>query len=92
MVDALVDRVIAAESREDLVAATRALDRVLLAGHYVIPHWHSRIIRVAYWDKLAHPDVLPRFGLDLDAWWVDKGKEQQVAEQKRALTQDAAGR
>ncbi|MCB1991158.1 MAG: ABC transporter substrate-binding protein, partial [Geminicoccaceae bacterium] len=92
VVDALVDRVIAAESREDLVAATRALDRVLLAGHYVIPHWHSRIIRVAYWDKLAHPDVLPRFGLDLDAWWVDKGKEQQVAEQKRALTQDAAGR
>ncbi|MEZ5862162.1 MAG: extracellular solute-binding protein [Geminicoccaceae bacterium] len=92
VVDALVDRVIAAESREDLVAATRALDRVLLAGHYVIPHWHSRIIRVAYWDKLAHPDVLPRFGLDLDAWWVDKGKEQQVAEQKRALTLDAAGR
>lgn len=91
VVDALIDRVIAADSREDLVAATRALDRVLLAGYYVIPNWHSRVNRVAYWDKLDHSAVTPPYGLDLDAWWIDSGRERQIAGQKKALTQDKAG-
>ena len=91
VVDALIDRVIAADSREDLVAATRALDRVLLAGHYVIPNWHSRVNRVAYWKKLVHPDVMPRYAIDLNAWWIDSGKEREVAGHKRALGQDPAG-
>ena len=81
VVDALIDRIITAESREDLIAATRALDRVLLWGHYVVPHWHSRDTRVAYWDKFARPDVLPKYGLDLFAWWV---AEDKVAELRGA--------
>ena len=74
VVDALIDRIIQAPTREDLVAATRALDRVLLWGHYVIPHWHIQVERVAYWNKFSHPQITPRFGLDLFAWWIDPAK------------------
>ena len=88
VVDALIERVIQAESREDLVAATRALDRVLLNGHYVIPHWHSPVTRVAYWDKFARAPVDPRYGLDLNAWWVDPRKADQVARRQRDLDLD----
>ena len=56
------------------MTATRALDRVLLWGHYVIPHWHIRVERVAYWNKFSRPDITPRLGLDLFAWWVDPAK------------------
>ena len=55
VVDKLIDLVIAAPDRQGLVARTRALDRVLLWGHYVIPHWHINIFRVAYWDKFGRP-------------------------------------
>ncbi|TVQ99122.1 MAG: ABC transporter substrate-binding protein [Desulfovibrionales bacterium] len=71
VVDELVDLVIAAPDRESLVTRTRALDRVLLWGHYVVPHWHSRVFRVAYWDKFARPETNPRYGLALDAWWIN---------------------
>ena len=70
MVDELVEAVIAAPSREALVTRTRALDRVLLWGHYVIPHWHIRSWRVAYWNKLERPAVEAPYGLDFDAWWM----------------------
>ena len=59
VVDRLIDLVIAAPDRPALVARTRALDRVLLWGHYVIPHWHLRTFRVVYWDKFARPAVSP---------------------------------
>lgn len=74
VVDYLIGKIIEAPTREDLVAATRALDRVLLWGHYVIPHWHTRVIRVAYWDKFGRPEITPRYGLDLFAWWIDPEK------------------
>jgi microcin C transport system substrate-binding protein len=74
VVDALIDGIIQAPTREDLVAATRALDRVLLWGHYVIPHWHIQVERVAYWNKFSHPQITPRFGLDLFAGWIDPVK------------------
>jgi len=88
VVDALIERVIRAESREELLAATRALDRVLLHGHYVIPHWYSPVTRVAYWDKFERPEVDPRYGLDLNAWWVDPDKAEQVARRQRDLDLD----
>jgi microcin C transport system substrate-binding protein len=73
VVDALIERIITAPSREELLTATHALDRVLLWGHYVIPHWHIRYERVAYWDKFARA-ADPEFGIDLYAWWVDPAK------------------
>ncbi|MFU8857482.1 MAG: extracellular solute-binding protein [Deferrisomatales bacterium] len=75
VVDALVDLVIAAPDRESLIHRTRALDRVLLWGHYVIPHWHIRSFRVAYWDKLGRPEATPKYSLAFDAWWVDTARE-----------------
>ncbi|MFO1351287.1 MAG: hypothetical protein U1F68_11690 [Gammaproteobacteria bacterium] len=50
---------IAAPDRESLIFRTRALDRVLLWGHYVIPNWHIRAFRVAYWDEFSRPRVSP---------------------------------
>ena len=69
VVDALVETVINASDREGLIAATRALDRVLLWGHYVVPQWHSRKFNVAYWNRFARPEHIPRTGIAFDTWW-----------------------
>jgi microcin C transport system substrate-binding protein len=69
--DALVGEVIKAQSRDALVTATHALDRVLLWRWYVVPQWHQRAVHVAYWDRFGHPDVPVRTGLSFDSWWVD---------------------
>jgi microcin C transport system substrate-binding protein len=75
-VDALIDKVIFAKDRAALVAATRALDRVLLAGHYVIPMYHIRTFRVAYWDKFGHPARLPDYHHGFPTiWWLDARKD-----------------
>jgi microcin C transport system substrate-binding protein len=52
------------------VAHTRALDRVLLWGHYVIPNWHIKTWRVAYWNRLSHPQTTPLYDIGLHTWWV----------------------
>lgn len=70
VVDQLINKVIQAPDREELVKRVRALDRVLLHGYYVIPHWHLASDRVAYWKKLQRPDTTPKNGIDLSNWWV----------------------
>lgn len=70
VIDQLVDMVIQAPDRGELVHRVRALDRVLLHGHYVIPHWHLTKDRVAYWNKLQRPEVTPKNGIDLNNWWI----------------------
>ncbi len=82
-IDELVELVISAPDREALITRTRALDRVLLWGHYVVPHWHSRSFRVAFWDKFDRPATPPRYGLGFDTWWVDAAREQRLAEARR---------
>ncbi len=85
VIDRLVELVIAAPDRESLVARTRALDRVLLAGHYVIPHWHLNTQRILYWDRFSRPAVTPRNGTSVEYWWFDPEKARQL-EQARAVT------
>ncbi len=68
-IDSLVEQLIAADSREELITRTRALDRVLLWGHYVVPNWHIKTWRVAYWHHLAHPEVTPKNDIGLMTWW-----------------------
>ncbi|TBV00046.1 hypothetical protein DNJ95_02500 [Stutzerimonas kirkiae] len=68
-IDSLVDQLIAADSRQELVAHTRALDRVLLWGYYVVPNWHIKTWRVAYWNHLQHPDISPDHDVGLMTWW-----------------------
>jgi len=74
VIDALIDQVIAADSRENLEAAVRALDRVLLWGQYVVPHFTDDGYRVGYRNKFDRPEILPEEGPDFWAWWVDPDK------------------
>ena len=73
-VDALIDRIVDAPDRKSLVAATRALDRVLLWNHYAIPQWHVRMDRLAYWDRFGIPKH-PKYGADVMSWWIDPAKD-----------------
>jgi microcin C transport system substrate-binding protein len=79
-VDALVERVIYAKDRAELVAATHALDRVLLWNFYVVPQWSYPYQRTARWDRFGHPDNLPKYGAATfpDIWWWDKEKAAKV--------------
>jgi microcin C transport system substrate-binding protein len=85
VIDELVELVVGAPDREELIHRTRALDRVLLWNHYVIPHWQSRTFRLAWWDKFGRPERNPRYGLGLDSWWVDPARERALAEGRRSL-------
>jgi microcin C transport system substrate-binding protein len=75
-VDALIDQVIFAKSRDDLVAATRALDRVLLWNHYVVPQWTYSYERTARWDRFGRPGLMPKYGMAAfpTVWWWDAAK------------------
>lgn len=75
-VDALIDKVIYAKDREELVAATKALDRVLLAHDYVVPQWTSLKQRTARWNRYSHPETMPRYGGAAfpTIWWYDEAK------------------
>jgi microcin C transport system substrate-binding protein len=80
VVDALVDRVIFATDRDDLLAATHALDRVLLWNYYVVPQWHLPEVWTAYWNKFGFPEKQPSYaGVDIESWWVDPEKEAALA-------------
>jgi microcin C transport system substrate-binding protein len=74
-VDALVDIIIAAKTREELTAACKALDRVIRAGRYWIPHWYKASHWIAYWDVFGRPDVKPRYFRGIpETWWYDRDK------------------
>ena len=79
-VDAMIERVIFAKSREELVAATKALDRVLLWNFYVVPQWTYSFQRTARWDRFSHPQTMPKYGAAAfpAIWWWDKDKAAKV--------------
>jgi microcin C transport system substrate-binding protein len=79
-VDKLIDKVVFAKDREELLAATRALDRVLLWNFYVVPQWHYPFERVAYWDVFGRPATLPSQTSALSqVWWFDADKQKALA-------------
>jgi microcin C transport system substrate-binding protein len=82
VLDELIEELIKAPDRASLVAHTRALDRVLQYGYYVIPNYHIAAFRVAYWDKFRRPQVSPKYGVGIDTWWVDPKAEQTIEEKK----------
>jgi microcin C transport system substrate-binding protein len=75
-VDTLIERVIFSKSREELVAATKALDRVLLWNFYVVPQWTYSFQRTSRWDRFSHPETMPKYGAAAfpAIWWWDKDK------------------
>jgi microcin C transport system substrate-binding protein len=74
VIDDLVHQILTAPDRAHLVTATHALDRVLLAGWYVVPHWYLQSTRAAYWDRFGFPDKPVRTGIAFDSWWLDPAK------------------
>jgi len=86
-VDALVEAIITASSRAELVTAVRALDRVLWHEHYVVPQWFIPHHRITYWNKFAHPRTLPLYYEPLTYllyWWVEPNQERALAEARSA--------
>jgi microcin C transport system substrate-binding protein len=71
-VDAALGALTSAQTLEDLTAAGRALDRVLLWEYIAIPHWHSPGFRVAYWNKFGLPKVQAKYNLCFQCWWIKK--------------------
>ena len=68
-VDCLIEKVIAAPHRSYQISALRALDRVLLWGDYVVPHYFLPTFRIAYWDHIGMPEIMPRYDLSPQIWW-----------------------
>jgi len=78
-IDKLIDKVIFAKDREELVAATRALDRVLLWNDFVVPQWYSPKVRIAYWNRYGQPKTLPALTPGfLQVWWFDQTLAAQL--------------
>ncbi|RUT28812.1 ABC transporter substrate-binding protein [Arsenicitalea aurantiaca] len=74
-IDQLINRVIFADDRETLIAATRALDRVLLHNHFVVPTYTAGSARIAYWNRFSHPEELPEYAIGFPSiWWYDDAK------------------
>ncbi len=84
VVDALIDKVIFATDRDELLAATHALDRVLLWNFYVVPQYTRPVVWLAYWNKFGIPARQPDYlGPDTDSWWIDSEKEKALAAKYR---------
>jgi len=79
-VDAMIDRVIFTKDRADLIAATKALDRVLLWNFYVVPQWTYPFVRTARWDRFGHPETMPKYGRSAfpAVWWWDPERAAKV--------------
>lgn len=75
VIDALIDKLVGAKSRQELTMATRAIDRVLRAGHYWIPHWYKAAHNIAHWNKFGRPPIKPKYDRGIiDTWWYDADK------------------
>lgn len=78
-VDTLIDKVVYAENRDELITATHALDRVLLANDFVIPMFYAPSFFYAYWDRFGHPERLPEYSFGFPSvWWYDATKADRI--------------
>ena len=85
VIDLLIEKVISSKSREDLINSTKALDRVLLWGHYVIPQWHISAYRTLYWDIFDKPQIKPKYSSGINTWWIDSDKADTIEQRKRNI-------
>ena len=79
-VDKIIQHILYTKDRDELVAATKALDRVLLWNHYVVPQWNYPKVRTARWDRFSHYEPLPKYGLSgfPSLWWWDAEKAARI--------------
>lgn len=79
VVDALLDKIVEADNRTELNVSARALDRVLRAGHYWVPHWYKAAHNIAHWNRFSRPDTKPKYADGvIDTWWFDAEKAKQA--------------
>ncbi len=79
VVDALIDKVVAAKNRDELVTATRAVDRVLRTGHYWVPHWYKASHNLAFWNKFSRPSIKPQYDRGvITTWWFDPARAAEL--------------
>jgi len=79
VVDALIDKVVAAKNRDELVTATRAVDRVLRTGHYWVPHWYKASHNLAFWNKFSRPSIKPKYDRGvITTWWFDPARAAEL--------------
>ncbi|MEZ5849433.1 MAG: hypothetical protein R3D68_02120 [Hyphomicrobiaceae bacterium] len=86
-IDALIEKIIYAPDRTELVAATRALDRTLLWGHYLVPQFYAPNERCAYWNKFARPTTAPGHAsvqsAAVQTWWYDPQAARTLPVERR---------
>ena len=83
IIDALIEKIIAAKNRAELTIAARAIDRVLRSEHYWVPHWYKASHTIAYWNKFSRPKVKPRYSRGIiSTWWYDDAKADKLAKSK----------
>jgi microcin C transport system substrate-binding protein len=85
VIDELVEKLIAAPDRKSLITHTKALDRVLQWGHYVIPHWHLDYDRLVYWNKFQRPETTPLRGAQFSTWWINLQSADKTEKAKKSL-------
>jgi microcin C transport system substrate-binding protein len=84
-IDAMIEKVIAADNRAELTVACHAFDRLFRAGRYWVPQWYAKTHRLAYWDQYSHPPKLPRYAQGVgapDNWWYDAAKAAKLEQAK----------
>jgi microcin C transport system substrate-binding protein len=90
VIDALLEKILAVDTRVELTAACRAFDRVFRAGRYWVPHWYRGTHPLAYWDVFDHPKILPRYPIENYVtsvgekilWWYDAAKTAKLEQAK----------
>ena len=85
VIDELIESLVQAPDRESLVSRTRALDRVLQWGHYLVPHWYADFDRVLYWNKFSRPKAELPYGFSTGTWWFDEAKAKATEAGKSQL-------
>ena len=86
VVDALIEHLVDSNSREELVASCRALDRVLTWGEYVVPLVQHEYTRVAYWNNVRMPTIIPTYKIDLDSFWLEGKRGNELFKKKEEGT------
>ena len=80
VIDEIIDKLISANDREELVLYTKVLDRILLFNYYLIPQFHIGHYRVAYWNKISRPEITSKYDLGFDFWWFDEKKNENLGD------------
>ena len=78
VIDSVIEKLIMSETYDKLITHTRALDRILLWNHYMIPMYFSSSDRVAYWNRFGMTNIIPNNGVVTGSWWIDINKDNHI--------------